>query len=194
MKKSERVVRLFRPDNNGVSRWVPISEVIGADISWSKNGNMRRGIAFGMDEYVWETQRKSGNRSEVIALRMAGFNVSTTFSQTISKTVREAFKDVVHCNLSMLPVASEDREIDHRFGHKSHNDYVNLYSLELQTPQHFQLIHRSLNLQKRQMCKVCVETKHRPAHPEKGFVEGNATHSPRFPCRGCYLAEPERYR
>lgn len=194
MSRKEKVLELFKPDQTGESDWVSIDAVIAADIGWTKNGNLRRGIAFGLDEYYWETERKSGPRSEVTALRMVGFNQDETFKQTISASVKLHFTTILHCNFSLLPVPLQDREIDHRYGHKNHPDYIELYNSNEQKNEHFQLIHRSLNLQKREMCKQCVETENRPAHPELGFVEGDEKHSKNFPCNGCYLAEPERYR
>jgi hypothetical protein len=194
MTRKEKVLELFKPDQNGKSDWVSIDSVIAADIGWTKNGNLRRGIAFGLDEYHWETERRSGPRSEVTALRMVGFNQDESFKQTISANVKLHFTTVLHCNFSLLPIPPQDREIDHRYGHKNHPDYIEIYKSKEQKKEHFQLIHRSLNLQKREMCKQCVETNRRPEHPELGFVQGDASHSDRFPCSGCYLAEPERYR
>jgi hypothetical protein len=194
MTRRERVTTLFSPDSQGISRWVTTDEVVAANITWTRNGNLRRGVAFGMDEYSWETRRRAGPRSAVTALRMSGFCQTVKFSQTIEPEVRVHFEPISHCNLSLLPIAPADREIDHRFGFKSHPKYVDLYLADNQTPIHFQLIHRSLNLMKRQMCKECVETRTRPAHPEKGFVEGGQELRGDHPCRGCFLAEPERYR
>ena len=194
VSKSDRVKQLFRPNKNGESDWVSVSEFAEAGLTWTTNGNMRRGVAFGMSDYKWDVKRVGGGRSAVVALRMVGRNDDTSFDQVITPSVRNHFEGVTHCNLSMLPIPKPDREVDHRFGNKSHPDYVELYKPENQTPQHFQLIHRVLNLQKRQMCIKCVENNSRPAHPTLGFVEGNESHADRFPCSGCYLAQPERYR
>ena len=42
----EKVVNLFQPDVNGYSDWVTVEEVIESGLSWSNNGNVRRGVAF----------------------------------------------------------------------------------------------------------------------------------------------------
>jgi hypothetical protein len=194
LSKRDRILQLFRPDSHGVSHWVQVDELEPAGIGWTKNGNLRRGVAFGFDEVVWQTRRIAGPRSEVTALRMAGWNKNQAFKQTIRSDIKNAFGDVTHCNLSCLPIPKQDREIDHRFGNKSHPDYVALYASANQKIEDFQLTHRALNLQKRQMCVKCIETGERPAHPELGYAEGDANHATRFPCRGCYLAEPERFR
>jgi RNase P subunit RPR2 len=109
--------------------------------------------------------------------------------------VQNYFEKELNCNISLLPINnSSDREIDHRYGHKNHPDYIKMYENLNQKPKDFQLIHRSLNLIKRQMCKDCVTSGIRPKHPSKPFVEGNEKPQQNFPCKGCYLAEPERYR
>lgn len=196
MKKSkrDRAIELFGPNLDGQSRWVPISAFAGAGLTWTNNGNLRRGVAFGLTDIKWQTRRVSGPKSAVTELRMNGWNDADAFDQTIQPSVRAALASQYNCNLSMMPVPKTDREVDHRFGFKEHPDYVELYSRGNQRVQDFQLIHRVLNLQKRQMCVTCVETKERPPHPTLGFAEGDRTLAARFPCRGCYLAEPERFR
>ena len=192
--KRDRAMQLFRPNKDGVSDWVSVSEFAAAGLTWTTNGNMRRGVAFGVSEVKWDVERIGGGRSAVVALRMAGWNDESSFDQVIIPSVRNHFERVTHCNLSMLPVPKPDREVDHRYGNKDHPDYIDLYRPENQTSDDFQLIHRVLNLQNRQLCSKCVEDENRPAHPTLGFVEGDSSHADSFPCRGCYLAEPERYR
>jgi hypothetical protein len=194
VKKKERLLKLFKPDKQGKSRWVSVDEVIESGLSWTKNGNLRHGIAFGFDEVIWCVQRKNGVRSEVIALKMDGWNKADNFNQIITADIKNFFKTQRFCNLSLLRLSENNWEIDHRYGHKTHSTYVVLYKAENQKPEYFQLIHRALNQQKRQLCKECVDSGIRPAHPEKGFVEGGERLAGDSPCRGCYLAEPERYR
>jgi hypothetical protein len=190
----ERAIKLFKPDEAGFSNWVPTSEFEEAGLSWTDNGNLRRNVAFRIKSIKWEAQRIGGPKSKVVALRMIGWNDEDAFDQVIVAKIRNHFESKTVCNLSQLPIPKPDREIDHRYGNKNHPDYVSLYSKDNQLPEHFQLIHRVLNLQKRQMCVKCVEEEVRPAHPELGFVEGDSSHAKREPCRGCFLAEPERYR
>lgn len=188
----EKAIALFRPDKDGHSDWVEIEAFEPAGLRWTANGNLRRGIAWGLSGIKWEVERGAGRK--VVALRMAGWNDEDAFDQNIVPAVRQAMESVVVCNLSMLPVPRPDREIDHRFGYKNHPDYIELYKPENQRVKDFQLIHRVLNLQKRQMCVVCVDTQTRPAHPTLGFAEGDESMPERFPCKGCFLAEPERFR
>lgn len=188
----KKAMLLFRPNADGESDWVSIESFEAAGLRWTANGNLRRGAPWGLTDILWEIERGPGRK--VVALRMSGWNDGAAFDQKINSEVRKAFDTVTECNLSMLPVPKPDREIDHRYGHKNHPDYVELYKPENQRKEDFQLVHRVLNLQKREMCKVCVETQNRPAHPTLGYAEGNEAVPERFPCNGCFLAQPERFR
>jgi len=192
--RRDRAIALFAPNQDGVSKWVSVADFKKADLGWSNNGNLRRGAAFGITDIKWEARRKSHSRSEITGLRMIGWNTDDAFDQMILPDVRDVFQYEKYCNISMLPVPLPDREVDHRFGNKDHPDYVKLYSRANQQVEDFQLVHRVLNLQKRQMCVKCVEEESRPAHPTLGYAEGDSSLAKRFPCKGCYLAEPERFR
>jgi len=188
----ELAIALFNPDENGVSEWVSVDKFAAAGLNWGNNGNLRRGAPWDLNSYLWEARRGSGRRIE--ALRMIWINKSQAFNQTIPGNVRKHFENISYCNFSLIPIPQPDREIDHRFGNKNHPDYVKMYGDSAQTVESYQLIHRVLNLQKRQMCVVCIETRRRPPHPILGYAEGDETHADRFPCKGCYLAQPERFR
>jgi hypothetical protein len=190
----QKVLALFKPDEKGFSDWVKVSEFKKAGLNWSNNGNIRRGVAFGLTEIKWEVARLNSGRSRVVQLRMVGWSLDLAFDQKIEPRIRLAFEVESCCNLSQLRIPQPDIEIDHRYGYKDHPDYVSCYSAANQEKEHFQLIHRVLNLQKRQMCAECVSTRTRPPHPTLGYAEGGADLPDRFPCRGCFLAEPERYR
>lgn len=190
----DKVVRLFNPDKEGVSAWVSVDKFAGADLNWTNNGNARHGVFFKVPEFIWEKRQVSGSRSATTHLRTAGRNKKQAFNQNITAEVMDYFDQETLCSVSLLPVPKAAREIDHRYGNKTHPDYVAMYGAQKQSPKDFQLIFSVLNSAKRQICKECCESKVRPAHPTLGFVEGDHTHAARFPCTGCYLAEPERYR
>ena len=186
----EKVLELFEPNVEGVSDWIAIDRFSTVGLNWSNNGNQRHGVFFNVSSFKWE---KRGDRS-VTHLRTAGWNLEESFNQSISSRVKQHFQGRNLCSLSLLPIPSQLREIDHRYGNKSHPDYVELYKVENQQPEHFQLIYSVLNSAKRQICIDCCQSQIRPPHPTLGFVEGDESHAEHFPCKGCYLAEPERYR
>lgn len=188
----EKVIKLFNPDENGNSQWVAIDKFESAGLKWSSNGNARHGVFFNVKDFIWE--KKPDGRSAVTHLRTAGRPEVNSFEQRIVASVYKYFQSENICSLSLIPIPAPLREIDHRYGNKEHPDYIEMYRKENQLPEHFQLIFSVLNSAKRQMCIQCCSTLKRPPHPELGFVEGDASHPANFPCSGCYLAEPERYR
>ena len=196
MRKSrnfEKIIELFKPNKDGISKWISVDDFATVDLNWSKNGNARHGVFFNASQFKWE-KKVAASGTTVTHLRTVGWNTKATFDQRISTQVKRHFEKENICSISLLPIPKSLREIDHRYGNKTHPDYVALYGANDQDPKNFQLIFSVLNSAKRQKCKVCCESKVRPAHPTLGFVEGDQTHAEKFPCKGCYLAEPERYR
>jgi hypothetical protein len=194
--RRKKILEIFQPDESGFSRRVTREELETAGLV-GNNGNFRREIAFDWDYFIWKIERLNPDQptSKVIAVSMVGLREEDTFNQNIRAEIRALILESTYCNLSLMPVSHKnDKEVDHRYGYKEHPTYIKLYKKEEQKAEDFQLLHRALNLQKRQMCKTCVETKIRPSHPEKDFVEGSEKLQGDHPCRGCFLAEPERYR
>ena len=189
----EKVIELFNPNSDGISKWVSVDDFASVELKWGNNGHGRHGVFFNVSQLKWE-KKTADSTTTVTHLRTVGWNTTAAFDQRISPKVKKHFEGKNLCSISLLPISKTLREIDHRYGNKTHPDYVALYGSKDQDPKNFQLIFSVLNSAKRQICKVCCETKIRPAHPTLGFVEGDQTHADRFPCKGCYLAEPERYR
>ena len=75
-KNKITIDKIFSPDNkNGVSKWLTVKEVIDGGLRWSKNGNIRHGICWNDNRYIWETKRKNERKTgEVIAIRTSGFS------------------------------------------------------------------------------------------------------------------------
>ncbi len=199
-KYEEKIKTLFNIDNNGISRKVSVTEIQEAGLPWTKNGNIRRGVPTRLDpnyKYKWLVFRKNtkNNKSEVLALKTSGYNLDVkNVKNNIRADIKEYFNKIKICNISLLPLNVNNRELDHRWGVKEHKKYSYLQNLEDQKIEDFQLIHKNLNLIKREICKKCRNSKKRPAHPEKSFVVGNEKLDDINVCEGCYLAQPEKYR
>ena len=193
LRNYDKVIKLFKPDANGLSKWVSVEDFASVELNWSTNGNARHGVFFNVSQLKWE-KKVAVSSTTVTHLRTVGWNTKPAFDQRITPKVKKHFEGEKLCSISLLPIPKTVREIDHRYGNKTHPDYVAMYGAVDQDPKNFQLIFSVLNSAKRQICKTCCETKIRPAHPTLGFVEGDKKHADRFPCKGCYLAEPERYR
>jgi len=200
LKYQDIVKKLFNPDDKGFSRVVNVTEIKAAGIKWEKNGNMREGRPPNIDrshKYMWNETRKNpeNKRSEILSLQMVGLNSSKfAVKNNINPKIKEYFRHIKICNFSLLPLNEGNSEIDHRWGYKNHKKYNYIQDISLQKVSDFQVIHRSLNLIKREKCKKCRNTKIRPAHPEKEFIVGTKKLDDINVCDGCYLAQPEKYR
>jgi hypothetical protein len=181
----EKVKTLFNPDENGFSDWKTIQEVIDADLKWSGNGAVRRGVVFGVGEYIWEFERVSDKpTSKITKMRLAGISNKLAFNQTIRKDIREELLKQTRSNFApdcIVPLVQIDKEIDHRWGRKDHPTYEYINDPAKQTIDDFQLLSHSHNQFKREQCKKCSESNIR--YDGKEYTT----------CAGCPLAQPELY-
>lgn len=150
-KKAE-VCAVFKPDINGWSDWVTRNEINSNEsvsLKLTDNGNCRHGKFFGIEDYNWEKKIES---NKVVAIRLAGFDMSEKYKRTISQAVRrEILKDgtCVACGSHSSLV------VDHK------NDLYNdprVLDVTTQTMDDFQCLCTHCNLQKRQVSKETRET------------------------------------
>ena len=189
------ILATFQPDSEGVSDWVDVETLKERGFSWSNNGNTRYESPWNDEIYLWEFKRKDDKpKGAIIAMRTVGFNTSIQVKSTIRSDISKKIKESGICNFSLLPVSKKNMEVDHRFGYKDHSKYARINNPAKQKLEDFQLLHRSQNVQKRQMCIECIDSGIRPSHPHKSFVEGTEQLDDEVVCDGCYLAQPERYR
>ena len=192
----EKVVNLFKPDANGFSEWMSIQDVRDNGLSWSDNGNVRRGVVFGVYEYRWEFKRL--NNSRIIEMRTVGYNYSKAVNQSIRRDIVDELRKQTRSNFApdcIVPLVYDDKEIDHRWGRKEHFKYEYLNDLDNQTINDFQLLSHSHNQFKREQCVKCKQTNLRFSPPNnQSFVVGCINWEDEVGCIGCPLAQPELYR
>lgn len=190
-----KVLNLFQPDVYGHSGWITIEEVVKAGLSWSNNGNIRRGVAFGVNEYDWSFKRAENRK--IIAMRLCGYNETLKLNQSIRKDIVDELRQQTRSNFSpdcIIPLVESDKEIDHRWGRKDsvHYEYIN--DLSKQSINDFQLLSHNHNLFKREQCVKCVKTNVRYSPPGGHFKIGCEKWEDEVGCMGCPLAQPELYR
>ena len=93
----EKVNTLFKPDVNGYSRFVSVNEIMNSNLTWSKNGNGRRNVYFGVQKYNWIAERGKGNK--VIALKLNGFN---SYSEDQSFNDPEVLEEIMDIQNNFL--------------------------------------------------------------------------------------------
>jgi hypothetical protein len=195
----QKVVNLFQPNVNGCSDWVSVDDVANAGLSWSNNGNVRRGIAFGVNEYIWEFKRiNNRHNGTIIEMRLSGYNESATFNQRIRKDIVDALRKQTVSNFApdcIVPLVEKDKEIDHRWGRKDSPKYEYISDLEKQSIDDFQLLSHSHNQYKREQCVKCKQTNLRFSPPNnQEYKIGCKEWDDSVGCEGCPLAQPELYR
>lgn len=192
----QKVVNLFQPDAEGYSTWISVDDVINAGLSWSNNGNVRRGIAFGVGEYNWEFKRVNNRR--IIEMRLIGYNQSASFNQRIRKDIVDTLRRQTKSNFApdcIVPLVESDKEIDHRWGRKDSPKYEYISDIDKQSIDDFQLLSHSHNQYKREQCVKCKETNHRFSPPDnQEYKIGCKIWDDSIGCEGCPLAQPELYR
>jgi len=192
----QKVVNLFQPDVEGYSNWVSVDDVINAGLSWSNNGNVRRGIAFGVGEYNWEFKRVNNRR--IIEMRLIGYNQSASLNQRIRKDIVDTLRRQTKSNFApdcIVPLVESDKEIDHRWGRKDSPKYEYISDIDKQSIDDFQLLSHSHNQYKREQCVKCKETNHRFSPPDnQEYKIGCKIWDDSIGCEGCPLAQPELYR
>lgn len=192
----QKVVNLFRPNIDGYSNWINVDDVHNGGLSWSNNGNVRRGIAFGVNEYKWEFKRINNRR--IIEMRLIGYNDSISFNQHIRKDIVDELRKQIVSNFAInciVPLVESDKEIDHRWGRKDAPNYEYINDLSQQTLDDFQLLSHSHNQFKREQCIKCKNTniRYSPSHNQE-FKIGCKEWQYSVGCTGCPLAQPELYR
>lgn len=195
----KKVIDLFKPDENGLSEWRTVEDVISAGLSWSSNGNVRRGIAFGVFEFLWEFKRiNNRHNGTILEMRLSGCNNSVSLNQRIRKDIMDELRKQTRSNFapdSIVPLVEKDKEIDHRWGRKDSPKYDYINDVNKQSIEDFQLLSHSHNQYKRQQCVKCKETNLRYFPPNlMSFAYGTAQWDDNVGCKGCPLAEPELYR
>jgi len=182
----EKVISLFNPDENGYSRRVRVEEIENSNLTWSKNGNGRRGKFFGVQKFKFLVERGKGNK--VISLKLDGLNESIILNQTIRKDIKDKLNEQNRSNFApdcLIPLVDNDKEIDHRWGRKDSPLYGRINDTKKQSIDDFQLLSHSHNQFKREQCKKCTMTN----------VRYDATMwDDSIGCSGCPLAQPELYR
>lgn len=179
MNRTELVIKLFNPNEDGISRWVSKEECVGEYASlYPTNGNTwyrNRGIK----KYKLETDYSNST----IKWRFIGFNKVES-----PRTIKPEIWDKVRnkpCVVTGLKLENGHKiEVDHKGGRYSEKGL----NIETQTIEDFQPLLESLNKQKRSDCLKCKKTNVRFDAKQKGFsisvTDGSLAYE--GTCKGCY--------
>lgn len=199
MTNNELFLELAKPNKDGVSRWVSVSEFIGKykKLQLGNGGSWCRASSSLAKKYIVEFDKSKTAGNSIDKVRLAGFNNKKILNQNIRKDIKDFYK-VQNCVMLGVNGNSENTkiEIDHKDGRKEDH---RLSTLSEQQMTDFQPLSKAANDIKRQICKRCKETNKRwNAKNIKGnpfdFYAGNENYSEELGCKGCYQYDPVEYR
>ncbi len=199
MTKTDLFIKLAKPDENGISRWVKTSEFTGEykSLQLGNGGSWCRASSTLAKKYNVEFDKTLTKGNSIDAVRLNGFNSEKVFSQNIRSDIKEYYKDK-NCVMLGINGTSENTkiEIDHKDGRK--ND-LRVSDISTQKLEDFQPLCKAANDAKRQICKKCKETNKRwNARNIKGnpypFYKGDEDYTEQLGCVGCYQYDPVEYR
>ena len=199
MTKTELFIELARPNSEGVSRWVLSSEFVGkyVDLQLGNGGSWCRARSSLAKKFNVEFDKSLSSGSSIDAVRLNGYKIEATFSQSIRKDIKDFYKEQ-RCVMLGIKGFSENTkiEVDHKDGRKEDWRVSNPL---LQRMEDFQPLCKAANDVKRQICKECKLSNERwDATNIKGnpypFYEGDKNYTKELGCVGCYQYDPVEYR
>lgn len=179
MNRAELVIKLFNPNEDGISKWVSKDECVGEFATlYPTNGNTWYRLQ-ALKKFNFE---KEVNGS-VTRWRFNGFKKIES-PRTIKPEIWNEIRNKP-CVVTGLKLNNGHKiEVDHKDGRYPEE----VLDVETQTIQDFQPLLESLNKQKRSDCSKCKKTNVRFDAKEKGFTvsvtEGSLDYE--GTCKGCY--------
>lgn len=199
MTKTELFLLLAKPDTNGISRWVNVSEFVGyySALQLGNGGSWCRASSTLAKKYIVEFDKSLTPGNSIDAIRLNGLRTTISFSQSIRKDIKDYYKDQKCVMLGVKGFSENTKiEVDHKDGRKE--DW-RVSNPSTQRFADFQPLCKAANDVKRQICKECKQTNERwDAKNIKGnpysFYKGDKSYTEELGCVGCYQYDPVEYR
>jgi len=192
MTKTELFIKLAQPNENGVSRWVDISEFVGeyACLTFGNGASWARKESTLAKKYIIEFDKSITPGNGIDRIRLNGLN-NGDYSQHIRADIKRTIK-AQRC----VVLGTSNPEVDHKNGMKNEDRVMRN---EDQHIQDFQPLSKAANDAKRQYCKECRRTGIRYDAKKLGYpmsyYKGGATHNnEENACEGCYWYDPIEFK
>ena len=192
MTKTELFIKLAQPDENGVSRWVNVTEFIGeyASLTFGNGASWARKESTLAQKYVIEFDKSITSGNGIDRIRLNGFN-NGDFSQYIRADIKKAIK-ARRC----VVLGTSKPEVDHKNGMKNEGRVMRN---EEQRLEDFQPLSKAANDAKRQFCKECRSSGIRYdakllGYPISYYSGGTEHHNEENACIGCYWYDPLEFK
>ncbi len=192
MTKNELFLKLAQPNENGVTRWVLVTEFVGeyADLAFGNGASWARKESTLAKKYIIEFDKSLTPGNGIDAIRLNGFN-NGTFSQHISAEIKRTIS-----GQRCVILGTSKPEVDHKNGMK--NEARVMTNIDQQLSD-FQPLSKAANDAKRQFCKECMRTGIRYDAKKLGYpmsyYYGGAKHNgEENACVGCFWYDPIEFR
>lgn len=192
MTKTELFIQLAKPDENGISRWVSVSEFVGeyACLTFGNGASWARKESILAKKYVVEFDKSITRGNGIDRIRLNGFR-NGNYSQHIRADIKRAIK-----KLNCVVLGTSNPEVDHKNGMKNEDRVMRN---EDQRLEDFQPLSKAANDAKRQFCKECRRTGIRYdakklGYPMSYYQGGAEHHNEANACVGCFWYDPIEFR
>ena len=192
MTKTELFIKLAQPDENGVSRWVSVSEFVGeySSLTFGNGASWARKESILAKKYIIEFDKSITKGNGIDRIRLNGFN-NGDYSQHIRADIKRTIK-AQRC----VVLGTSNPEVDHKNGMKNEDRVMRN---EDQRLEDFQPLSKAANDAKRQYCKECRRTGIRYDAKKLGYpmsyYKGSAEHHfEEDACVGCYWYDPIEFK
>ena len=192
MTKTELFIKLAQPNENGVSRWVDISEFVGeySCLTFGNGASWARKESMLARKYVIEFDKSITPGNGIDRIRLNGLN-NGDYSQHIRADIKRTIR-AQRC----VVLGTSNPEVDHKNGMKNEDRVMRN---EDQRLEDFQPLSKAANDAKRQYCKECRRTGIRYDAKKLGYpmsyYKGGATHNnEENACEGCYWYDPIEFK
>lgn len=192
MTKTELFIKLAQPNENGVSRWVDISEFVGeyACLTFGNGASWARKESILARKFIIEFDKSITPGNGIDRIRLNGLN-NGDYSQHIRADIKRTIK-AQRC----VVLGTSNPEVDHKNGMKNEDRVMRN---EDQRLEDFQPLSKAANDAKRQYCKECRRTGIRYDAKKLGYpmsyYKGGATHNnEENACEGCYWYDPIEFK
>lgn len=179
-------LKLARPDDEGFSRKVFVSEFTGKydRLQFGNGGDWCRDDGT-LGKHYNIVRHKTGNK--ITAVELQGRK-----KQSVDKPIPKPIRDRIIVQRCAVLAIGQNIQADHRDGRR---DDPRLSDPGKVTIHDFQPLSQAVNSAKRQHCKVCRETNQRFDATQLGYsraqIKGNGEY--RGTCVGCYWHDPIRF-
>lgn len=192
MTKTELFLELAQPNDEGISRWVAVTEFVGkyAELKLGNGASWARKESTLASQYIIEFDKSITAGNRIDRIRLMG-KCDGDFSQYIRADIKNAIK-----KKCCVVLGTSKPEVDHKNGMKNEGRVMRN---EEQRLEDFQPLSKAANDAKRQFCKECRQSGIRfdakllgyPMSYYTGVAEHNHEETA---CIGCYWYDPLEFK